>query len=331
MAKSIRPIIQIETANNYFYSRQNPKDIRLGDWATNSNIFSFKKKFTSQDCVAIIGYSDDQGIKINHGRPGAKNAPNHIRKYLYRLTPNQNMLKQHLSIFDFGNMIPDFDITKTQVECIKTLKKLPKNLKRISLGGGHDYAYVDGTDFLLTEAKNLKKSPKPLIINLDAHLDVRKPEPSPHSGSAFYQLVTENAGKFDLIECGIQDHCNSPTHLDWAQRHGVHVFNRVDLHKSDFLSHLKKIVGKQKRKVFFSFDIDVLAASIAPGCSQSWESGLNMKEAMEIFQYFLTQHEVQVLGIYEVSPELDEQDRTSKLAALFIYEYLKHICKNTKK
>src|SRR4051794_6386607 len=35
----------------------------------------------------LLGFPCDEGVRRNHGRPGAAQAPSHIRQFLYRLTP----------------------------------------------------------------------------------------------------------------------------------------------------------------------------------------------------------------------------------------------------
>src|SRR5437870_273974 len=35
----------------------------------------------------LIGFPQDDGVRRNHGRPGSAEAPNEIRRWLYRLTP----------------------------------------------------------------------------------------------------------------------------------------------------------------------------------------------------------------------------------------------------
>src|SRR6516162_11827277 len=37
--------------------------------------------------AVILGFPQDEGVRRNHGRPGAAQAPDEIRSRLYRLTP----------------------------------------------------------------------------------------------------------------------------------------------------------------------------------------------------------------------------------------------------
>src|SRR4051812_24066268 len=37
--------------------------------------------------AVLVGFPQDEGVRRNHGRPGAAEAPQEIRRWLYRLTP----------------------------------------------------------------------------------------------------------------------------------------------------------------------------------------------------------------------------------------------------
>ncbi|MEK7355711.1 MAG: arginase family protein, partial [Bdellovibrionota bacterium] len=63
-------------------------------------------------------------------------------------------------------------------------------------------------------------------------------------------------------------------------------------------------------------------SAVAPGCSQSWATGLMPREFFATFELIVTRLDVRALGLYEVSPPLDQDDRTSKLAAQIAHHYI---------
>lgn len=65
-----------------------------------------------------------------------------------------------------------------------TLRKIPLS---VIIGGGHDHGYTQ----LSSIKKTLPKNARLGCINIDAHLDVRKPNPVPSSGSPFYIALEE--------------------------------------------------------------------------------------------------------------------------------------------
>ncbi len=65
-----------------FFSRSDESDPRMGD------IVRRQKENLSPDIrIGIVGVPEDEGVKRNRGRVGAKEAPNEIRKALYKFTP----------------------------------------------------------------------------------------------------------------------------------------------------------------------------------------------------------------------------------------------------
>jgi formiminoglutamase len=197
---------------------------------------------------------------------------------------------------------------------LKVIRDLQKAGHRtISLGGGHDYAYPDIAGFLEVWKK------KPLVINFDAHLDVRPDTDGPNSGSAFYRLL-EKYKNFELVEVGIQPFCNSRNHRAYAEKKKVKIFDHADCH-----GRLLKVLApylKTKRPTFVSIDIDAFSSAVAPGASASYGPGLDVNEFMAAFREMIRKLDVRGVGIYEVSPPLDFQNKTSQLAAILAHTYL---------
>ena len=99
----------------------------------------------------------------------------------------------------------------------------------VIVGGGHD----DGYSHLLGISEALQvESPRLRLgcMNIDAHLDVRKPFPLITSGSPFY-LALESGILHPkrFVEFGIQSHCNSPDLWKYVESKKVSVipFNQI--------------------------------------------------------------------------------------------------------
>ena len=267
---------------------------------------------------AILGYPDDEGIGLNGGRVGAQNAPKEIRTFLYKMTPHL-ATTTFPKILDLGDLVnkekPLIERHEKGREIIRTLSQKGKHW--ISFGGGHDYGYSDSTGFMDVYAGNA------VVINFDAHMDVRPTDKGFNSGTPFHRLLQEFSGKSDFAEVGIQNQCNSRHHIAWAQKHGASVFTLDQINEQGLLTVLKNFMkDKEKKKVFLSVDIDAFTSSEAPGCSQSWTTGLFTKDFLEALQWLVKNFDVRGMGIYEVSPPLDSDKRTSKLAALISHNFI---------
>lgn len=298
------------------FSKNDPSDPRLGEWAQSTK--NLPEKLNQEDWV-IVGYPDDEGIHLNGGRPGAKEAPDSIRNFFYRMTPDprSNTPRKFL---DMGNLTTDLDLPQRHQEARELIFKI--NQKRghwISLGGGHDYGFSDAAGFL---QNYVDSNLTPVVINFDAHLDVRPTHHGFHSGTAFRRLVEEFKGRFDLLEVGLQPHCNAKEHLSWAQNNGVKCIFLEEVQNGRLTETVLNSFEMKNHPVFVSLDIDALRSSEAPGCSATSSLGLHLDDVVHCLKQLKRETQLNGLGIYEVSPPLDADDRTSKLAALVMHQVL---------
>lgn len=301
-----------------FFSKHDPQDPRLGDIVKSK----ISDELVINNAYAILGYPDDEGIKLNGGRTGAAQGPAKIREFLYRMTPPA--VTGLPMVFDLGDLTLDSPLQQRHEVVKDTVLKLHQKQQRvISFGGGHDYAYADGAAFI---QKYKNSTHKPVILNFDAHLDVRPVISGLNSGTPFYRLLSEFRGHFAFAEIGIQPQCNSPYHRQWAIENGAQIFDLSGIQNSQGLislwSHDFFRSLHAETPVFISFDIDGLTSSEGGGCSQAWATGLATQDFLNFFQQLKTQSDVRALGIYEVSPPLDTDNRTSKIAALIAYHFI---------
>jgi formiminoglutamase len=307
------------TSTQLFFSRNDQSDTRWGEFVNEGDPLSP----SSPSRFGLWGYADDEGIKLNGGRVGAKFAPEFIRRFFYRLTPPLNTERYFLS--DYGDWHQGGSLGE-QIQTISLIlaKKLALH-PMITLGGGHDYGAVDGAGFLEWH-RNAQQLQKPLIINFDAHLDVRPTSKGLNSGTPFSWLLENHPNGFEFIEVGIQKQCSSPHHHQWAKEQGADILNLDYVQKIGLVAALRqRLAGTSPQQpCFISIDIDVFSQPLAPGCSQSWDAGLQYLEVVEAIRWLVDHKKVHLLGIYEVSPPLDVDHRTSKLAACLVDDFIRH-------
>lgn len=311
----------LPTPADLFYTRDPKNDPRLGDCV--ERLTDLKPV---EGAYVIAGYPDDEGIRNNRGREGAKFGPDRIRFHLYRMTPN--VLNQRMPrLIDFGN----FDIENVelrerhQMTSHRAHSMLERGVRWISIGGGHDYAYSDGK--AICELAKQEKQ-KPIIINFDAHLDVRSPEEKINSGTAFSRLLTEYP-EIEFYEIGIQAQCNARQHFDWVLARNGQILSLSEIITSGetpstvILRFLEQALVR-RRLAYVSLDMDVLSSAFAPGTSQSFASGLWPWDVFRTLDVVFSRLDVRMFGVYETSPPLDVADSTSKLAAEFIHHFISH-------
>lgn len=296
-----------------FFSKNDPDDLRLGDVVVaNSNLTSVKNQ------IVIVGYPDERGIQANGGRLGAKDGPAGIRQILYKLVAPEAFKNK---VSDIGDFSLPTDLAQDQNHIIEALTTLNQNGNSLlSLGGGHDWAYCDVSAFI---TKELTLGQRPLVINIDAHLDVRSDKNGVNSGTPFFKALEKFPKLFDLVQIGIQPHCNSKKHLEYARNQSVKIYSK-DVTETKGMNFVVDEILKSHRTqpVFLSLDIDAINAAEAPGCSQSWPGGLSFNSVHLLLKSLKSFKSWNHLGIYEVSPPLDVQNITQKSAALAAYEFL---------
>lgn len=299
------------------FSKSDPLDPRLGEW-----VECVALKDIRQGAWHILGYPDDEGIRLNGGRVGAREAPQVIRRFLYRMTPALNH-RVRPRLLDLGNLEAQ---TLLLGERHELARKAARQVLRsggffLSLGGGHDYGFPDAAAFAEVFAGQA-----PLVINFDAHLDVRPTDSGFHSGTPFRRLLEEFA-EVDFLEIGIQRQCNSATHLEWLHSKKSHCLELDEIlvtgqPQAEAINQWLLPYLEKRRPVFVSIDLDAFSSAFAPGCSQSWPTGLTPNEIILVLDFISSRCDVYGAGLYEVSPPLDLDDRTSRLAALLAHRLI---------
>jgi len=308
-----------------FFTKNDSNDQRLGDFV--KPLDDLHLLTHEPDNYVIAGYPDDEGIRINGGRPGSACAPDEVRRYFYKMTPQLFTEKATTpKLWDVGNLkVADFEIQDRHEQASTTaLLALTQGARWLSLGGGHDYGFADGKAFC--EWCKTQGTTRPLVINFDAHLDVRPTTNGLSSGTPFFRLL-EAYPDIDFAEIGIQSQCNSRTHYEWAKKRGARILTQEEIETSDepMFTHVVRLLGDwilRPRPVFLSIDIDGFSNAVAPGASQSWATGFLPKDFFQVFNLLRLRLDVRLLGIYEVSPPLDLDAQTAKLAAQIMHRLI---------
>jgi formimidoylglutamase len=303
---------------------EDPSDVRIGAHVTCvEGLFGRSLEKIQEGDTVLFGYSDDRGVDRNAGRTGSAEAPDEIRKHLYKMTPSTSH-SEKLRIVDFGNLRSwGMGLGEAHEEARQALTQIrSKKVRIVTLGGGHDWAYPDFADFAgSSEATHL--------INIDAHLDMR-PEPTDasqagHSGTPFRKILTRPSNPQSLVSViGLQHHCNASSHIKWAHGNRVTTLFLEDMpldpENQWGLIHDRLNLSEAHRKFALSIDMDAFSQAHSPGVSAPQPFGLDPRLVLQLIRS-LRGRLVQ-LGIYEANPRFDRDGATARLAARFIHEFL---------
>jgi formiminoglutamase len=197
-----------------------------------------------------------------------------------------------------------------------------KHSPSMVVGGGHDHGYSQ----LLGISEALDSGSRLGCINLDAHLDVRRPTPIPGSGSPFFLAI--EGGVIDpanLIEFGIQSHCNAPELWEYVESKGVEVVRWKELRQADRVDRFRRSLDELAARVdaiVVSLDLDCLSQDHCPGVSAPQAEGFASDEIIAMMELAGAHPKVVSLGIFELSPDHDVQDATARVAATSAYHFI---------
>ncbi len=303
-----------------FFSHGDKSDPRMGD-----SVLRNPKDFSGDIRVGILGVPTDEGVKRNSGRIGAKDAPDVIRAEFYKRTPfviGKENSPHSLSIFDFGNIKIGKTLEETHDKLAETVAALiAQNIIPIVLGGGHDIAFPNFLGF--SKGKQTVG-----VINIDSHLDFRKPIPKRNSGTSFRQMLdhhTSALNAMNFVEVGIQSFANAEDHYTELIERGATVFSLRDVREDGMTKVMElayELASAPTDSLYVSFDIDAVKGSEAPGVSASLPTGLSAEEFLVAALFAGKRRKVKMIDIVEMNPKYDVDGRTAKLAALAIMYFL---------
>lgn len=272
---------------------------------------------------SLIGIADQQGVINVGGRIGAAHGPQEFRKAFARLkgrVPVQNLMQDCGNIAGLGQRIDENH--RIAAEAVRRAHQVTG--LSVVVGGGHDHGFSHLAG--VVAAGKGKKGPRVGCINIDAHLDVRKPAPQAGSGSPFWLALEGGVlSPKDFVEFGVQSHCNAPELWDYVENKKVRVVPFESLRGGRAVTQFRTALTRLKTacdEVVISFDLDALAEAHAPGVSAPQAEGFTPGEVIEMMEIAGEMKEVKSLGIFELNPSHDVDYRTARLAATAAWHFL---------
>lgn len=267
----------------------------------------------------FLGFCCDEGIRRNEGRIGAKAGPNALREQLAKLACHSNQ-----QFLDGGNIVcHDNQLEKTQQQFAKLLSYCHQHgLTTIAFGGGHEIAWA--------HYKGLTSHyPKIGIINFDAHFDIRPVSEGKFatSGTPFWQIkeyCQQNKLPFDYCCVGIQSIANTQSLFERAHDWQVKYVTAEQINQKK-VAWQKAFLDEfmlQHDYLYLTICLDVFAECFAPGVSAPQALGLSPWQALPLLKYIVQTGKVVSIDVAELSPLLDQEQKTSRLAAVIIAELL---------
>ncbi len=309
------------------YEKTNPKlwhgrkdslpDERFFQHIQSVDLLTFSLKNRTE--YILVGFCSDEGIKRNEGRIGAKDGPDKLREQLGKLACHTD-----LQCLDVGNIVcQNGQLEEAQLEFATLLHDCHENgLRTLAFGGGHEIAWG--------HFKGLNTHyPKIGIINFDAHFDIRPLQQDQYgtSGTPFWQIKNHcdlNHHPFHYCCLGIQTCANTKSLFTRAKDWDIAYLTAEQIHHESFKNQTAFLdqFMRDHQHLYLSICLDVFADCYAPGVSAPQATGLSPSQVLPLLKYIVQTGKVVSIDIAELSPPLDLQDKTSRLAAIIIAELL---------
>ncbi len=314
--------------------------------------------FAESDATVIVGFGSDEGVRRNQGRVGAAHAPKELRRVLAGLPAKTSMA----TLADAGDVVcDDGDLEGAQAELANVVSDvLASGGRPLVFGGGHEVAWGTysglrlhqdrvvgaagmGAGAAITSASSLAAAAdvgasasstvtstaatrKLLIINFDAHFDLRQKRPA-NSGTPFDQIANDCAERgvpFNYACFGISDLGNTASLFAHAEELGVRYVLDIDMQEPQLpqrLDDLQQLLDSAD-DVYLTIDLDVLPAATAPGVSAPAALGVPLSVVEAMVQRVRASGKLRAADIAEYNPSLDQDKRTARAAARLAYRLL---------
>lgn len=267
-----------------------------------------------EEATTVIYGAPFDGTVSN--RPGTRFAADAIRSESYGLetySPFLNKDLEDVRIMDSG----DVDITIGNK--VKALEELEETARTILNAG--KLPFMIGGEHLVTLGPMravLEKYPDAMLVQLDAHTDLRDDymgEPLSHA--TVVRRIHDLIGDNRIYQYGIRS--GTKEEFDWSDTHTI-----LEKFSIDTLKDLPDIIGNTP--VYVTIDLDCLDPSIFPGTGTPEPGGLTYRELEPAFRVF-EQLNVVAADIVELSPPYDHSGVSNAVAAKVARELMLAITK----
>ncbi|HRN41063.1 MAG: formimidoylglutamase [Flavobacteriales bacterium] len=255
--------------------------------------------------IAIIGVGEERGSSFN---AGTSLAPNHVRKYLYRL----NKLNGSAKIIDFGNLKVGSSLNDTYFALSSIIEELLKlNILPIIIGGSQDLTYANFLAY-----KNLEQTVN--LVSIDSHFNLGEPDEEINSNNFLTKIILHQPNfLFNYSNIGYQTYFVDSTEIDLMGKLFFDVYRLGQVQKN--IEDVEPIV---RNADIISIDVSAIRQSESPGNANASPNGFYGEQACQISRYAGLSDKLTSIGFYEVNPEFDNNGQTAHLVAQMIWYFI---------
>jgi len=269
-----------------------------------NSIKLYKNQNIAEFNIAIIGVGEER----NSNNKGCATAPNHVRKYLYRLIGFDNSTK----IIDLGNLKVGATTEDTYFALSSILEDLIKqNVLPIIIGGSQDLTYANFLAY-----KDLEQTVN--LVAIDSKFDLGEADEEINSNNFLTKIILQQPNYlFNYSNIGYQSYFIDKEHVDLISKLYFDSYRLGQVQKN--IEEVEPIV---RNADILSFDISAIRQSEAPANKNASPNGFYGEQACQISRYAGMSDKLTSVGFYEVNPELDINGQTAHSVAQMIWYFI---------
>lgn len=269
----------------------------------------------------VVGLPYDGGIP---SRPGARLGPRAIRDALASFGSFDGE-RELGPVLDLGDVaLPTMNGGESHARIERAAERVfAAGARPIFLGGDHGC-----TGSIVRGLASARPDLRLALVSVDAHLDVREYDDDAllSSGTPFRRAIeTPILAGARVAMIGLRRFANSRHYLEWARGEGVWLYSVEEVERKgagEVAREALAAVAAEADGVYLSIDLDAADAAVAPGVSAPGIGGLTSREMIDLVRALAASALLLGADLMELSPGLDVDGRTAKLAARLLLELL---------
>ena len=262
--------------------------------------------------VAIVGAPLDMGSYYRGQRFGPQAMRNEYGAAGIDMNTMVNPSKV-LNIVDYGDIAVDNMSTERTVHHVR--ERIAEIARTGALpfvvGGDHSLEYPNIAGLADVHGKGSFG-----VVHFDAHFDAGKEQPHfiTH-GQPVYRAVKEgHVEARNFIQVGLRGPWPGPDGFEWMRNNGMRYHTMAEVEKRGWDEVMKRALAEAReggRKIYISFDVDVLDPAFMPGTGTPVPGGLTMREALPIVRRLCAENDLVGFELVELDPLLDGSYRSA--------------------
>lgn len=272
--------------------------------------------------VAIVGAPLDMGSGWRDARNGplalrtAMGAPSGYGNDMYSMIDPTRELR----IVDYGDIAMDQLSTERSVHHVRDVVRQIAQTGAIPIviGGDHSLEYPN-----LAAITDVHGKGNVGVIHFDSHYDIGSDRVHLiDHGQPVYRVLHEGHVRADqYVEVGLRARGPDKGTFKWMRELGMNYHTMVEVEKHGWGKVMESALAnarKKAKKLWISFDIDVLDPAYMPGTGTPVPGGLTMREAQPIMRRLCAENDIAGVDIVEVAPYLDVSYKTALNSAYLL-------------